>query len=101
MMAGIAVATMAAGLMAFKVQEGGIIKGAIVPTDATAKVVAFSDKDTVSIDVNMGVFEIKNVKPGVYTVMIDAAEPYKDAIKENVSVSEGQLSDLGEIKLDK
>lgn len=100
MMASIAFAALSAGLFAFTLQ-GGAIKGKVVPPDAALRAVAFSDKDTFRINLNMGAFEIPNIQPGVYTVMVDAVEPYKDFVKENVSVSEGQTTDLGEIDLEK
>ena len=100
MMAFIAFAALSTAFLAFK-QQGGSIKGKVVPPDAATKAVAFSDKDTFRVNLNMGVLEIPDVKPGVYSVIIDAADPYQDFIKENVSVSEGQVTDLGEIVLQK
>jgi hypothetical protein len=40
-----------------------------------------------------------SVKPGIYKVVVDAIEPYKDAVLENISVKEGQTVDVGEIML--
>jgi hypothetical protein len=47
-----------------------------------------------------GVFSLA-AKPGLYKVVIDAIEPYKDAILENIEVKEGQTVDVGEIVLQK
>jgi hypothetical protein len=47
-----------------------------------------------------GVFSFA-VKPGLYKVIVDAVEPYKDAVLENISVKEGQAVDVGEVVLQK
>ena len=48
-----------------------------------------------------GSYEIANVKPGAYRVIIEARPPYRNAAKENVTVTDGQAADAGEIKLEK
>jgi hypothetical protein len=48
-----------------------------------------------------GGFTIVNIKPGTYKVIINAEEPYKDVIKEDVAVADGHPVDIGEIKLNK
>ena len=90
-----------AGLFAFTTFEGGSIKGAITPTDATAEVLAVSGTDTIKGAASNGAFEITNLKAGTYTVVIDAADPYKDATKDGIQVTDGQATDVGEIKLEK
>jgi hypothetical protein len=74
------------------------INGRIIPVDGANIAWAFSSKDSVSSNIVNGAFTF-SVKPGIYRVMIDAIEPYKDATVENVSVKEGQTVDVGEIVL--
>ena len=49
-------------------------------------------------NVEYGAFSFA-IKPGIYKVVVDAIEPYKDAVLENISVKEGQTVDVGEIVL--
>jgi len=87
------------GITAFKNDEGGSIKGIITPSNGAVQVWAISSQDTIKAVLNQGSFEIINVKTGTYKVYIDAAEPYKDVVKDNVVVHEGLPTDLGEIHL--
>ncbi|HRH60434.1 MAG TPA: carboxypeptidase regulatory-like domain-containing protein, partial [Chitinophagaceae bacterium] len=77
------------------------IKGKVSPADGVSNVMAVSGADTVKADVSMGAFEISHLKPGTYTVIIDAADPYKDAMKDGVQVTDGIATDVGEIQLQK
>ncbi|WP_412466599.1 carboxypeptidase regulatory-like domain-containing protein [Pedobacter sp. KLB.chiD] len=89
----------ALGSVAFKnVKTGGII-GKITPIDAAATVSLVATKDTLSTQINQGVFTFTNLKEGVYTVVIKANAPYKDAVLEKVAVKDSATTDLGEIKL--
>lgn len=47
-----------------------------------------------------GAFELGDVKPGIYQVIIEAKSPYKNLVKEGVEVKEGEATDLGEITLE-
>jgi hypothetical protein len=89
------------GFFAFTVIKPGSITGKITPADALKDVWVVSPKDTIRALVIQGSFTIVNVKPGTYTVIINATEPYKDEIKEDVTVLEGGYIYLGEIKLKK
>jgi len=90
-----------AGLFAFNNYEGGSIKGRVLPADGASQVWAMSATDTVKSEIAQGVFELINVKAGTYRVMIDANEPFKDAVRDGIIVSEGSNIDLGEIQLEK
>ena len=90
-----------AGLFAFTTFEGGSIKGAVTPADVTTEVLAVSGTDTTKGAASNGAFEITNLKAGTYTVVIDAADPYKDVTKDGIQVTDGQSTDVGEIKLEK
>jgi len=88
-------------LLASAALKPGSITGKVTPPDAVKDVWAISLSDTVRASVSQGSFTIMNVKTGSYKVIIDAAEPYKDVVKEGIQVTEGQPVDMGEIKLEK
>ncbi|RAJ10594.1 hypothetical protein LX64_00199 [Chitinophaga skermanii] len=95
----LALAAVAIGTFAFKAIEGGSIGGKITPGDAATEAWAVSATDTLKTAVSGGSFSFQNAKPGTYTVVIDAKEPYKDATINDVKVEDGKATDLGEIKL--
>ena len=96
-----AIALISVMFFAFTVLKVGSVTGKVTPPDAVKDVWAISASDTVRGSVSQGGFTIMNVKPGTYKVIIDAIEPYKDVVKEGISVTEGQSIDMGEIKLEK
>lgn len=89
------------GLFAFNVMVGGSIKGTVSPAEGGVRAWAFAGTDTLKAQVTGGVFEIADAKPGTYTVIIQAAKPYKNTVKEGVQVKDGEITDLGEIKMEK
>lgn len=91
----------AVALFSFTVFNAASITGRVTPPEALKDVWAVSLSDTVHGSVMQGGFNIPNIKPGTYKVIIDANAPYKDVVKEGISVTEGQPVDLGEVKLDK
>jgi hypothetical protein len=74
------------------------ITGRVMPVDGANTAWAISGRDSASSNVVNGSFSFA-VKPGLYKVIVDAAEPYKDATLENISVKDGQTVDVGEIVL--
>ena len=92
---GIAMASVA-GLFAFTGIQSGIT-GKIAPAEAAQSVWAISGTDTVKGTISSGSFNI-SAKPGTYKLMVDAKEPYKDAVLENIQVTD-QMLDVGEIQL--
>jgi hypothetical protein len=96
-----ALGIIAAGLFAFANLQPGSIKGTVSPSDGAVRAWAESSSDTLKADVINGSYEIANVKPGAYRVIIEARPPYRNAAKENVTVTDGQAADAGEIKLEK
>lgn len=89
-----------AGLFAFKGMNTGGIKGTVTPAEGAVQAWAFSSTDTLKAPVTDGVFELVGLKPGEYKLEIEAKSPYKNMVKENISVGEGQTTDVGEIKLE-
>ncbi len=78
------------------------IKGWVTPKEAGVAAWAVSKTDTFKTHITSeGVFEIFEVKPGTYNVVVQAASPYKTANKDAVVVTEGSVVDIGEIKLEK
>jgi hypothetical protein len=88
------------GLYAFRTVEQSSITGKVTPADQANAVWAVSGTDSVTANVVNGAFSLA-VKAGTYKIVVDAKEPYKDASLENVAVSDGAPTDVGEIKLQK
>jgi hypothetical protein len=95
-----ALSIVAAGLFAFNVITNGSVKGTVSPADAAVRAWAISGTDTLRADISEGAFEITDVKPGTYNVIIEANAPYKNASKEGVEVKEGEATDIGQITLE-
>ena len=88
----------AIGISAFKNFQQTSIVGRVNPLDGATSALAISGKDSATSNIVNGSFSFA-VKPGIYKVMIDAVEPYKDVTLENIGVKEGQAVDVGEIVL--
>ena len=84
-------------ISAFTKDRSGIM-GTIDPPEGARRIWAVSGKDTVAIIPSPGSF-IMDVKPGSWKLVIEAVLPYKNAEREGVLVTEGQLTDVGLIKL--
>ncbi|MGB8193586.1 MAG: carboxypeptidase regulatory-like domain-containing protein [Chitinophagaceae bacterium] len=84
----------------FGYQKAGSISGSIVPADGAFAVWAIQSTDTVRAAPANGTFSI-NARSGTWKVIIDAKEPYQDVMMENVQVSDGKETSLGEIRLQK
>jgi hypothetical protein len=95
-----ALAFAAAGLFAFNAVRTGSVKGTVNPADAAVRAWALSSTDTLKAEINKGTFEITDAKPGTYRIIIEAKPPYKNAAKDGVTVTDGQPTDVGEIKLE-
>ncbi len=89
----------ALGLFAFSKINSGSIKGKVTPAASATKVWAISGTDTLKASIDGGSFSIMDVKPGTYKLIIEALPPYKNMAKEGVTVTDGQPTDIGEIKL--
>jgi len=89
------------GFFAFSTFQSGGIKGTVTPPEGAKEVWAVSGTDTLKAPITNGAFEISNAKAGTYKVLVDAADPYKDAVKDGIQVADGQPTDVGEIKLEK
>jgi hypothetical protein len=92
-------ATLATGLFAFEILVGGSVKGSITPITGGIKCWAISQTDTLQTNILNGAFEMNNMKPGTYRIAIEAIPPYKNAVREGIEVRNGEVTDIGEIKL--
>ena len=79
-------------------KKAGSISGSIVPADGALYVWAIQATDTVRAVPANGSFSL-SAKPGAWKVIIDAKDPYKDVMLENVMVNDGKETSVGEIRL--
>jgi hypothetical protein len=87
-------------LLGFKAITNGSIKGKVSPADAAVRVWVMSATDTLKAPVESGTFTIGDVKPGTYKVVIEAKPPYKNGVKDGVTIGDDSNPvDVGEIKL--
>jgi hypothetical protein len=74
------------------------IKGRVNPADGATEVVAVSATDSVRAVITDGMFILES-KPGTYKLIVVAKPPYKNVVKDNVQVAEGNATDVGTITL--
>jgi hypothetical protein len=86
-------------IMAFQLHWNSPVKGYVNPSNAAVRAWVFSRTDTLNSPVLQGNFMISNVKPGNYTLMIEARPPYRDSFKQDVLVVDGQPTDVGVIEM--
>ena len=97
--------TLAAGLLAssgalkFVSNAGGMVHGTVTPPASGLRAFLFSSKDTLAVNVVSGSFKFTNVKAGSYKLLIEAAPPYRNGVKEGITVVEADITDAGEIEL--
>lgn len=88
-------------VIAFAAQQySGSIRGKVLPHLAALHVWAVSNGDTGRAVLQNGEFEIRNLRPGRYLIIVGARLPYKTTIKPDVIVSDSSNTDVGEIRLD-
>jgi len=74
------------------------ITGRISPANAAETVWVISVKDSIRAGVASGNFSVM-VKPGTYKLLVDARDPFKDVLLDNLDVKANQALDIGEIIL--
>jgi hypothetical protein len=85
-----------------KFPAGGSVKGTVNPADGAIRATVISATDSFkSLINNEGVFVITDVKPGNYNLVIEAKAPYRNASRDDILVTEGGTTDVGEIKMGK
>lgn len=90
-----------AALFAFTHLKVGSIRGTVTPAEGGVRAWAESVTDTLRAPIVNGSYEIPDVKPGAYKIIIEAKPPYRNIAKDGIMVNDGQAADVGEIKLDK
>jgi hypothetical protein len=91
----------AAGILAFYTVAVGSIKGTVAPAEGGVRAWAESATDTMKASIINGAYEITDVKPGTYKLVIEARPPYKNTARDGIAVVDGQSTDAGEIRLEK
>lgn len=76
------------------------IRGRISPEAAAVVVWAVSGKDTLKTMIIAGSFSLQ-VKPGTFTLFVNAKPPYKNVSLGNLEVKLNQVLNVGEIILEK
>src|SRR5664279_482568 len=82
-------------LFAFTNFKNGSIKGSVSPSASANSAYVVSGMDTMRTNIRNGGFEIGEVKPGTYKLVIEAIAPYKNFEKEGVVVNEKKATDVG------
>jgi len=80
---------------------GGSVRGTVTPVEAGLRAFLFSGKDTLSVNVLSGAYQFLKVPAGNYKLMVEAAPPYRNGIKEGINVTDGEFTDAGQIELQK
>jgi hypothetical protein len=95
-----AIAISTAMLFSFNAFQANSIKGSVTPADKAVRAWAVSPSDTLNAEVQNGSFEIKDVKAGTYSIIIEAQDPFANTRKKDVVVSaDSAVTNVGEIKL--
>ena len=81
--------------------QDGAIKGMISPVASSPAVFAISGQDTLASTYanSEGKFLLRGLQAGSYTVAFDANSNYQDKSVSNVSVTIGQVTDMGTITI--
>lgn len=74
------------------------IKGRIDPADGAVEALAVSATDTARVAITDGMF-LLNVGHGTYKLVIVARPPYKNVVKDNVEVADGNTTDVGTVRM--
>lgn len=94
----LALAAIALGAYAFKGFDGSIT-GKVRPADGATEAWAVQGSDTLKTAVSDGAFTFTGARAGTYTVVINAKDPFRDAVVNDVRVEDGKTTDMGEINL--
>src|SRR5688500_6071323 len=81
-----------------KAEVRTMITGRVSQADGVNLVWVISWKYSLKAPTSAGLFSFE-VKPGVHSVVVDAINPYKDVVMDNLTVSENEVLDVGEIVL--
>ena len=88
-------------LLAFTKTWNSPVKGAVNPSNSAIRAWVFSSGDTSNATVDQGNFQINNVKPGTYVLVVEGIPPYRNTVKDGIVVVDGQPTDVGTIEMQK
>jgi len=95
-----ALAISAGIFFSFNTFQAHVLKGTVTPADKAIKAWAMSSADTLSTNILAGTFEFNDIKPGTYSVIVEAQDPYASTRRKDVVVSADSLvTNVGEIHL--
>lgn len=101
MMAGLLASAFALTAFLPSTHMGGSIKGRVKPADGAFRACAVSSySDSTKVNIVGGMFEFKELKPGLYNLLIEGTIPYKSTTKTGILVKEAETTDVGEILLE-
>lgn len=96
-----AIALLALAMLVFaKPFNTGSVIGTIKPSKSATQVWIFSDKDTFRTAVQEDAFQIAGAKAGTYTLVIEPSGNYKTLSRTGIKVSDGEITNLGEITME-
>ncbi len=81
------------------IRTGSVI-GTIKPHNSATQAWIYSEKDTLRSNIQEDAFEIAGVKAGNYTLVIEPSGSYKTSSRTGVKVSDGEITNLGEITME-
>lgn len=84
--------------IAASVVNQSAITGRISPANGADVIWVIGEKDSVRAVVSSGNFSVM-VKPGTYKIIVDAKDPFKDVLLDNLDVKANEPLDVGEIIL--
>src|SRR6476469_5645119 len=85
-------------ISSFSSMDRSGIQGTIDPPEGARRIWAVSGKDTVAIIPAQGSF-IMDVKQGSWKLVVEDVLADKNAKRESIRVTDGQITDIGLIKL--
>jgi hypothetical protein len=85
------------GIHAERAMHSGSIEGSVYPSNLTPSVVAVRGSDSVKAFSNDGHFGMR-LQPGMWKLIFAVKDPGRSLVEKNVTVSEGQRIDIGQIK---
>lgn len=85
-------------LYAVKAKQSSGITGTVSPAEQVAAVLAIGGNDTIKTTMKDEHFVVA-AGAGTYKLIIKAKAPYKDALLDNIIITEGKLLDVGAIQL--
>jgi hypothetical protein len=80
--------------------KAGTVVGTVNPKNSATQVWIFSTTDTVKSGVQDGAFELSGIRAGTYNLVVDPAPPYKPASRVGIKVSDGEITNVGEIMME-